>query len=339
MNIRRWKGNGALLRILYVLFLGQVVSFVMSLMSFAASLIANLGVDTPLTLSFFSYLALALVYGSILLYRRQKLLVPWYWYVVLGFVDVQGNYLVNKAFQYSSITSVTLLDCWTIAWVILLTWFLLGTRYSLWQFLGAALCVLGLGLVLISDAGVGGGGGSKPLLGDIIVIAGTLFFAMSNVGEEFCVKMKDRVEVVAMIGLFGTLVSVCQIAILERKNLESVTWSAEIILTFAGYAVSSFMFYTLVPFVLKMSGATMFNLSILTSDMWAVVIRIFFYRQQVDWLYYVSFAIVVVGLVIYSKTEKKDSVAEPAIEDGNLNAPYQVLGEESEESRNGTIAS
>ena len=67
-------------------------------------------------------------------------------------------YAVNKAFQYSSITSVTLLDCWTIAWVILLTWFLLGTRYSLWQFLGAALCVLGLGLVLISDAGVGGGG-------------------------------------------------------------------------------------------------------------------------------------------------------------------------------------
>ncbi|XP_057467440.1 uncharacterized protein LOC130756836 [Actinidia eriantha] len=339
MNISRWKENGALLRILYVLFLGQVVSFVMSLMSFAASLIANHGVDTPLTLSFSSYLALALVYGSILLYRRQKLLVPWYWYVVLGFVDVQGNYLVNKAFQYSSITSVTLLDCWTIAWVILLTWFLLGTRYSLWQFFGAALCVLGLGLVLISDAGVGGGGGSKPLLGDIIVIAGTLFFAMSNVGEEFCVKMKDRVEVVAMIGLFGTLVSVCQIAILERKNLESVTWSAEIILTFAGYAVSSFMFYTLVPFVLKMSGATMFNLSVLTSDMWAVVIRIFFYRQQVDWLYYVSFAIVVVGLIIYSKTEKKDPVAEPAIEDGNLNATYQVLGEEIEESRNGTIAS
>ncbi|GFZ08735.1 solute carrier family 35 protein [Actinidia rufa] len=347
MNISRWKENGALLRILYVLFLGQVVSFVMSLMSFAASLTANLGVDTPLTLSFFSYLALALVYGSILLYRRQKLLVPWYWYVVLGFVDVQGNYLVNKAFQYSSITSVTLLDCWTIAWVILLTWFLLGTRYSLWQFFGAALCVLGLGLVLISDAGVGGGGGSKPLLGDILVIAGTLFFAMSNVGEEFCVKMKDRVEVVAMIGLFGTLRylecgtvwygnDVLHIPWYGRGRILRITYLfandprlglidpdrgtapkyQSLILAFAGYAVSSFMFYTLVPFVLKMSGATMFNLSVLTSDMWAVVVRIFFYRQQVlfyykleldllnfvDWLYYVSFAIVVVGLVIYSKT-------------------------------------
>ncbi|CAL5387505.1 unnamed protein product [Camellia sinensis] len=285
MDIGWWRNNGALWPVLYALFLGQVVSFLMSLMSFTSSLVANLGVDTPLTLSFFSYLALALVYGSILLYRRHKLLVPWYWYVILGFVDVQGNYLVNKAYQYSSITSVTLLDCWTVAWVIVLTWFFLGTRYSLWQFFGAALCVVGLGLVLVSDAGVGGGGGSKPLLGDVLVIAGTLFFAMSNVGEEFCVKKKDRIEVVAMLGLFGTL-----------------------ILSFAGYGLATFMFYTLVPFVLKMSGATMFNLSILTSDMWAVVIRIFFYHQQVDC--------------------EKEGVPVPALEDGNLNVQYQAITEE-----------
>lgn len=142
-----------------MLFLGQLVSFVMALMSFSASLTASLGVDTPLTLSFFSYTALALVYGSTLIYRRQKLMVALNWYLLLGFVDVQGNFLVNKAFQYSSITSVTLLDCWTIAWVIILTWIFLRTRYSLWQFLGSAVCVAGLALVLLSDAGVGDGGG------------------------------------------------------------------------------------------------------------------------------------------------------------------------------------
>lgn len=65
---------------------------------------------------------------------------------------------VNEAYQFSSITSVTLLDCFTIAWVIILTWIFLRTRYSLWQLFGAATCVVGLGLVLLSDAGVGGGG-------------------------------------------------------------------------------------------------------------------------------------------------------------------------------------
>ncbi|KAI9153639.1 hypothetical protein LWI28_014314 [Acer negundo] len=52
------------------------------------------------------------------------------------------------------------------------------------------------------------------------------------------------------------------------------------ILGFSAFSLSSFMYYTISPFVLKLSGATMFNLSLLTSDMWAVVIPIFFYRQK-----------------------------------------------------------
>ncbi|KAB1221302.1 Solute carrier family 35 member F2 [Morella rubra] len=318
-----WGSHG-FRRTLWLLLLGQAVSFALALCSFTSSLIANFGVNAPVTQTLFAYLSLALFYGSILLYRRRKLLVSWYWYLLLGFVDVQGNYLVNEAFQYSSITSVTLLDCWTIAWVLILTWIFLGTRYSLWQLFGAAICVVGLGLVLISDAGVGGGGGSRPLLGDILVIAGTVFYAISNVSEEFCVKKKDRVEVIAMIGVYGFLVSVVQV-----KSLESVEWSTDIILGFAGYALSTFMLYSLGPFVLQLSGATMFNLSILTSDMWAVVIRIFFYHQQVDWLYYLAFSVVVIGLVIYSTTGK-DPVPESAIESGDSNAQYEALAQDNQ---------
>ncbi|RVX11713.1 Solute carrier family 35 member F2 [Vitis vinifera] len=328
-----WRCNEASLRTLHVLLLGQVVSFVLAVSGFTSSFIADLGVDAPLTQSFFTYLCLALVNGSILLYRRQRLQVSWYWYLFLGFIDVQGNYLVNKAFQYSSLTSVALLDCWTIPWVIILTWIFLGTRYSIWQFFGAALCVAGLGLVLLSDAGVGGEGGSRPLLGDTLVIAGTLCIAMSNVGEEFCVKKKDRVELMSMLGLFGLLVSVCEISIVELKSLESIEWSTKIVLAFVGFALSNFLFYTLVPFLLKISGATMFNLSALTSDMWAVVIRIFFYRQKVDWLYYLSFAVVAIGIIIYSNTEK-DPIPSPSPEYGNPSAQYQVLNGESTESRN-----
>jgi hypothetical protein len=33
--------------------------------------------------------------------------------------------------------------------------------------------------------------------------------------------------------------------------------------------------------ILQMSGSTLFNLSLLTSDMWAVAIRVFLYQQQV----------------------------------------------------------
>ncbi|TVU19606.1 hypothetical protein EJB05_35765 [Eragrostis curvula] len=306
--------------LLLVLLLGQLVAFSMAVSSFTSSLIANLGVDAPLTQSFFAYLLLTLVYVPIVLRRRQKLRISWYWYLALAFIDVQGNYLVVKAYQYSYITSVTLLDCWTVVWAIILTWYALGTRYSFWQFAGAGTCVAGLALVLLSDAkSPKEQDPSKiPLLGDALVIAGTVFFAFSNVGEEYCVKKKDRVEVVAMLGLFGLLVSIVQmyplllsIFILERKSVEAVTWSPTMIGLFAGFAMAFFMFYTVTPFVLKMSGATLFNLSLLTSDMWAVAIRVLFYHQQIHWLYYLAFIVVAIGLIIYSVNESssEDEIA------------------------------
>ncbi|KAL5545883.1 hypothetical protein UlMin_005570 [Ulmus minor] len=240
-----------------------------------------------LFLSLFIYLSLALVYESILIYRRQPLRVSWYWYLLLGFVDVQGNYL---AYQFSTITSVTLLDCFTIAWVIVLTRIFL------------AICVLGLGLVFLSDVGEGGGGGSKPILGDALVII------------EFCVKKKDRVEVVSMIGVYAFLVTLCEINVLIYLFVFQI-------LAYVGFVLSGFILYTIIPFVFKLSGAMMFNISVLTSDMWAVVFRIFFYRQQVDLLYYLAFSVVVLGLIIYFATEN-DLIPLSDSHNGSLDAQY-----------------
>jgi solute carrier family 35 protein F1/2 len=52
--------------------------------------------------------------------------------------------------------------------------------------------------------------------------------------------------------------------------------------------------------LLQICGATMLNLSLLTSDMWAVLIRIFAYHEKVDWIYFVAFAGTAAGLLIYS---------------------------------------
>uniref|UniRef100_A0A0E0HF82 Uncharacterized protein n=1 Tax=Oryza nivara TaxID=4536 RepID=A0A0E0HF82_ORYNI len=303
LTIMEAKGKDAW-GLLLVLLLGQLVAFSMAVSSFTSSLIATLGVDAPLTQSFFAYLLLTLVYVPILLKRRQKLQIPWYWYLALAFIDVQGNYLVVKAYQYSYITSVTLLDCWTVVWVVILTWYALGTRYSFWQFVGAGTCVAGLALVLLSDSkSADAQDPSKiPLLGDALVIAGTIFFAFSNVGEEYCVKKKDRVEFVAMFALFGLLLCL-----------------------FAGFAVALFMFYSITPFVLKMSGSTLFNLSLLTSDMWAVAIRVLFYHQQINWLYYIAFAVVAIGLIIYSLNDHSSDSGTRTTASTEAAAQYQQL--------------
>ncbi|CAL4908451.1 unnamed protein product [Urochloa decumbens] len=286
-------------RLLLVLLLGQLVAFTVAASSFSSSLIANLGVDAPLTQSLFAYLLLILVYVPIVLYRRRKLQIAWYWYLAMAFIDVQGNYFFVKAYQYSYITSVTLLDCWTVVWVIILTWYALGTRYSFCQFVGAGTCVAGLALVLLSDAKTTDEQDTRkiPLLGDTLVIAATVCYAFSNVGEEYCIKKKDQqVEVVAMLGFFGLLVKEPRSHYLISNNDRSVCR--------VRIGIFSVLHsYSLSPYVLKNSGSTLFNLSLLTSDMWAVAIQVLFYHQQIKWLYYLAFGVVAIGLIIYSMNE------------------------------------
>ncbi|GMH09671.1 hypothetical protein Nepgr_011512 [Nepenthes gracilis] len=297
--------------------LGQFLSLVITSTGFSSSELARRGVNAPTSQSFANYLLLALVYGSVVIYRRKALKAKWYYYVLLGLVDVEANFLVVKAYQYTSLTSVMLLDCWSIPCVIILTWAFLKTKYKYKKFAGVFVCVAGLVMVVFSDVHAQDrAAGSNPLKGDLLVIAGSTLYAVSNVSEEFLVKNADKVELMAMLGLFGAIISACQISILERDELRSIHWTAGAVLPFVGFAAAMFLFYSLVPVLLKISGSAMLNLSLLTSDMWAVVIRIFAYHQKVDWLYFVAFASVAVGLLIYSWGQKDEDqiLGEDAVE-------------------------
>ncbi|KAL8483159.1 hypothetical protein ACS0TY_026007 [Phlomoides rotata] len=299
--------------------LGQFLSLLITSTGFSSSELAKKGINAPTSQSLLNYVLLALVYGSIMLYRRQALKSKWYYYVLLGIVDVEANFLVVKAYQYTSITSVMLLDCWTIPCVLLLTWFFLKTKYGIKKFLGVAICVAGLVVVVFSDVhSADRSNGSNPIKGDLLVIAGATLYGVSNVSEEYFVKSADRVELMAFLGIFGAIFSACQIAILERDELKSIHWTAGATFPFVGFSVAMFLFYSGVPVLLKITGSTMLNLSLLTSDMWAVLIRIFAYHEKVDWMYFVAFAAVAIGLIVYSGGDKKDQntaeVADEVIE-------------------------
>ncbi|KAL7177010.1 hypothetical protein ACSBR2_030360 [Camellia fascicularis] len=270
--------------------LGQFLSLLITSTGFSSSELARRGINAPTSQTFLNYVFLAIVYGGILLYRRQALKAKWYYYILRGLVDAEGNYLVVKAYQYTSLTSVMLLDCWSIPSVILLTWFFLKTKYRYRKFAGVAICVAGLVVIIFSDVHAKDqSGGSSPLKGDMLVILGSTLYAIRNVSEEFFVKSANRVELMAMLGIFGAIIKVYLSVI-----------------PFIGFAVAMFLFYSGVPLLLKICGSTMLNLSLLTSDMWTVLIRIFAYHEKVDWMYFVAFAAVAVGLVIYSGGDKEE---------------------------------
>ncbi|XP_035548464.1 solute carrier family 35 member F1-like isoform X2 [Juglans regia] len=288
--------------------LGQLLSFLITSTGFTSSELAKKGINAPTSQSFLNYVFLAIIYGSIVLYRKKALKAKWYYYIPLGLVDVEANFLVVKAYQFRKIV-------------------------------GVVVCVAGLVVVVFSDVHAGDrAGGSNPRKGDSLVIAGAMLYAISNVSEEFLVKHADRVELMALLGLFGAIISAIQISILERNELKSIQWSVGAALPFVGFAVAMFLFYSLVPILLKINGSTMLNLSLLTSDMWSVLIRIFAYNEKVDWMYFVAFAAVTAGLVIYSGGDKEDQQrADVADEDAEQSKHFDA--EASSGSHNqGTIA-
>ncbi|KAL8144434.1 hypothetical protein V2J09_017466 [Rumex salicifolius] len=304
--------------------LGQFLSLLITSTGFTSSELARRGINAPTSQSFLNYVLLGLVYGIVILYRRNALKAKWYYYLILGLVDVEANYLVVKAYQYTSLTSVMLLDCWSIPCVILLTRVFLKTKYRFKKIAGVLICIAGLVMVVFSDVHANDhAAGSAPVKGDLIVIAGSTLYAVSNVAEEYFVKSADRVELMSMLGIFGAIISACQIGILERAELRSIHWKAGSALPFFGFSAAMFFFYSLVPILLKVSGAALLNLSLLTSDMWAVVIRIFLYHEKVDWLYFVAFAAVTVGLIIYAWGDKDDQIAKRRDEEANLENPRQ----------------
>ncbi|WZZ66650.1 hypothetical protein YC2023_078020 [Brassica napus] len=196
-------------------------------------------------------------------------------------------------------TSVMLLDCWAIPCVLVLTWVFLKTRYSLMKISGVVVCILGVVMVVFSDVHVGDrSGGRDPVKGDFLVIAAATLYAISNT-RIFFVKKADRVELMSFVGLFGAIIGAIQISIFERDALTAIHWSTWAV----SFTALNFCYSETFSFRKTNSntnGTAMFTLSLLTSDMWAVLIRIFAYHEKVDWLYYLAFATTAIGLIIYS---------------------------------------
>ncbi|XP_024527847.1 solute carrier family 35 member F2 [Selaginella moellendorffii] len=339
--ILKWLVSSPKWRALAALGLGQVVSLLVTATGFTSSFLAREGVHAPTAQAFCNYVLLAIVCGSIVLIKRPKIKVPWYAFLLLAVVDVEANFLVVKAYQYTSITSVMLLDCWSIPCVLLLTWFFLKTRYRIGHFVGVGICVTGLVLVVLSDVHAKDrSGGSNVVLGDFLVIGASMLYAISNVSEEFIVKRINPVELLAFLGLFGSIISGVQVLALELHEIRHTQWTANAIGPFVGFALAQFSFYLLVPILLQGSGSAMFNLSLLTSDMWAVAIRALAYHEVVDWLYFVAFGTVAIGLSLYSyfgepRPKKQQAAAEldePGLEE--IVAEHPVKEDSGTHSKN-----
>ncbi|XP_034074477.1 solute carrier family 35 member F2-like, partial [Gymnodraco acuticeps] len=122
-------------RLLKTLLMGQVCSLLICGTAVSCQYLADAKVETPMLQSFLNYAMLLLVYTTILCTRKGDrnilhiLKTKWWKYLLMGVADVEANYTVVKAYQYTTLTSIQLLDCFVIPVLMVLSWFFLKTRF------------------------------------------------------------------------------------------------------------------------------------------------------------------------------------------------------------------
>ena len=77
--------------------------------------------------------------------------IPIKYFLLCSLVDIHGTLLIVKAYNYTSITSVMLLEDFTIPSVLLLSLFFLKIKYKKIHFTAIAFCFCGMSISIFND--------------------------------------------------------------------------------------------------------------------------------------------------------------------------------------------
>lgn len=227
-------------------------------------------------------------------------------YFLLALVDVEANYLMVKAFSMTSMLSVMLLDTWTIPVVVTLSIWFLRVRYKMVHYVGVLVCVSGMIFLALSDASLSSVA-PKILLGDVVCLLAATLYGISNVMEQSFAESFSLSELLGELGFFGCLISGVQLFLLEREELfsQKSQWSGIQVMIVLGFNICAFLFYSLAPVLFRLVGATYFNLSLLTSDIYGLLMGMFFFHTQVTIWYPLAFIWIMLGIVLFNLAEPK----------------------------------
>lgn len=250
---------------------------------------------------------------------------PVWAYVLLALLDVEANYVSVLAFKYTTLISVNVFDALTIPTAMILSKLFLRRSYVWVHVLGATICMGGIVLNVWSDyasdqeesssAGGDQGGNAQEdqeyphkFWGDMLAISGGLLWGLNNVLHELSIKSYGGpIENLGMRGLFGTLISIAQVAIFERDDLmamfdtttTSTCGTGEGILLLLAYVFSLALIYLGGAYFLLVSESALYNLSLLTSDFFTVVFSVVAEHIVPPPLFFVALVWIVGGVVLY----------------------------------------
>ncbi|KAF9530357.1 hypothetical protein CPB83DRAFT_763184 [Crepidotus variabilis] len=285
---------------------GQVVSLCITCTNVTTTELVNRGWTLSTTQGFFLYFTLFLVYTPYTIYQYGfkgwgKVILKDGWkYFLLAACDVEGNFLVIKAYQYTDLLSCMLLDAWAIPVCMFFSWVYMRTKYHWTQLLGVFICIGGLALLVGSDQLTQKGWTpSARSKGDGFMIAGATLYGLTNASEEFLVRKRPLYEVIGQLGMWGFLINGVQSSALEWKMMTEVPWNGATIGLLMAFTAAMLILYTVGPLLYRLASSAYFNLSLLSSDFYGLLFGLFLFHYSPYWLYFIAFAVIILGLITY----------------------------------------
>ncbi|KAG9083877.1 hypothetical protein FS749_005672 [Ceratobasidium sp. UAMH 11750] len=261
----------------------------------------------PTTQNLFLYVALFVVYTPYTIYIYgfkgwgNVILKDGWKYFAVAVCDVEGNFLVVKAYGYTNILSCMLLAAWAIPTCMFFSWLYTRLKYHWTQLLGIFICIGGLGMLVASDhlTGTGQQLASSMIKGDLFMLAGATLYGISNATEAILVRKRPVHEVVGQIGMYGLILNTIQAVALEHEGIRKAKWDGAIIGLLVAFTTALFILYSVAPLLYRSASSVYYNLSLLSSDFYGLLFGLGLYHYHPYWLYFVAFTVIICGLVVY----------------------------------------
>ncbi len=234
---------------------------------------------------------------------------PWWYYFFLSILDVTPNYLQLLSLKHTSLTSSNLLGSLTAPSIMLSCHLILRKVYRPIHFLGASLCLAGGILTMWTDLAASSSepdeSNSHPhsYYGDILAITAAMLYGLGDaLGELWC-KHIDRKEYLGMLGFFGAFWCILLVLLTERGEVVAFFLDKDnfypALAIMCLYVPTLVMYYVSASFFLVSSDATLLNLSLQSSNLWAISFSVVAFQESPSPLFYAALILVVSGVFVY----------------------------------------